>query len=135
MSKQGRIDYGEWVFGGLRQTLSGRCFITIPQVDGSYWSVDVDVEPATVGQFTGKKDGGGNDIYEGDLLKGKWGRPVSKNGELTSIYFFLEKIATVSFGDLGWGYDPIVEEKTAPIYPYEWEDLVIVGNIHEKPKA
>lgn len=65
-----RLDNGEWLYGSLlvshfKDDKKERYFIT--QFSGNY-TFEHEVDPATVGQFTGLKDNNGRDIWEGDII-------------------------------------------------------------------
>ncbi len=64
-----RIDNGEWVYGDFA-IWQGKCQISNDDTSDNAWTHHVhDVDPLTVGQFTGFHDQNGTPIYEGDTME------------------------------------------------------------------
>lgn len=129
-----RLDNGEWIYGSLlvshfKDDKKERYFIT--QFSGNTFEHEVD--PNTVGQFTGLRDKNGRDIWEGDIFK------EDGSGIVRSVFRVPGGLA---FEDnpVSFGYD-----HRAPVYPYSsiaemqsvsWlsQCCEVIGNIHDDPE-
>lgn len=113
------IDGKEWLYGDLLSSADKKRFAILVDDKESYDECEVD--PETVGQFTGLMDKNGKAIYEGDIVK--W-----SNGMLYAVKFLdgmfyasVEECNEGIFG--GFPLHRLIE--------YEDGRCEIVGNIHD----
>jgi uncharacterized phage protein (TIGR01671 family) len=149
-----RTDNGEWVTGWYLEAINYLSGETKPQIGWirqapsaidrnipAFEPIAYDVDPATVGQYTGLKDCNGQEIFEGDHLAcTHW----FFDGTEIDEYFE----ATVGFSDGSF----VLEGICSPFYQnntgenkgqgkcwfgeinfYE-SDYEVVGNIHDNPE-
>lgn len=114
-----RLDNGEWLYGSLlvshfKDDKKERYFIT--QFSGNY-TFEHEVNPATVGQYTGLKDKNGREIYEEDIL-------LDESGVYAVVYYSMGTFCV----DFGEGFD--LQYFTDGIH----EICDVGGNIHDNPE-
>ena len=114
-----RIDSGEWVYGSLLQWKDGDATICANESENNNVLIKHDVNPDTVGQYTGKKDRNGKDVWEGDLLR-------TPEGDIMVAEWIDAKIITRCVRP----YNPRYKNSLTFAYPVS----VVVGNIHDNPE-
>lgn len=119
---RGKTYDGEWVYGGYHYEhgfakVNEKHYITVYETFGAFsYNAFVEVEPETVGQFTGLLDKNGNKIFEGDILK----------------TFYIDELGYVNYNDENTSFEICFKNHSEILgllnYSYE---LNIVGNIHD----
>lgn len=98
-----RVDNGEWVYGYLADWNVINTPIENPNSDFDSYE-EVIVIPETVGQYTGKVDANGKEIFEGD--KDESGNFIQYVDEY-ACFCYLDKDMNVSFQCVPTFFEPI----------------------------
>ena len=126
---------GKWIYGYYvkdfwGQMRRGHGIIPTDEERGGYCEVD----PETVGQYTGLTDKNGRKIFEGDVLK------IAKLSDSTGIYYFpplnYPVNVVVKWDMCSWMWETLCEDKRYIGFPEAWCHYVceIIGNIHDNPE-
>lgn len=119
-----RKDSGEWVNGNLflRDT-DGRAYIL---AGSRIVTIEWEVDPSTVGQYTGLRDKNGKRIFEGDMVSTDIERP----------YLIVEFRAGCFMFNCNDGgedyYDIMLPILKDPHSVYKYGE--VIGNIHDNPE-
>lgn len=116
-----RLDNGEWAYGSLLQGESQSVIATIKSN-----SINVhdcfEVDPDSVGQFTGLSDRNGKEIYEGDIVRD------NKGAVDVITYDSLAFNLCVAYASSLNGVCATFFGDNNPL-----KDLEVIGNIHDTP--
>lgn len=123
-----RVDNGEWVYGDLVYKAFDGTSRNVPIGIRSEISLPVEIDPETVGQFTGLLDKNGKEINKGDLL----GEVVKIDGEeiMSAIpVCWWEEVAA-------WAVDLSFEKDGSylELLSQNYEGMEIIGTIFDNPE-
>ena len=121
-----RIDNGKWVYGVPVESINGRVYMIVGATEDAVNTkndvdfIFIEVEPDTIGQYTGLKDKNGCEIFEGDIISYR-----SKNYQVVwDRYRFKLKLFYQAWMDYP---DDAFSELSG-------EDMAVIGNIYDNPE-
>ncbi|WP_418668961.1 YopX family protein [Alistipes putredinis] len=116
-----RLDNGEWIVGSYIEAENRDRSIAHQIVPYKSGGVVREVDPATVGQYTGLNDNNGKEIYEDDIIN--------------YVYCGFDRRGAVRYENKLCGFDFIDKEGMITIISsYEARTYCIIGNIHDNPE-
>lgn len=129
-----RLDNGEWVEGDyFRKYIYDRdgnvslhhlIGWQVADNDGEMCNDYEDVDPATVGQYTGKKDKNGKKIFEGDIIHTKQYGKDEYGLNHCGYDIFSVRFINSSFR---------IESNNRWFYLTDGHHIEVIGNIHDTP--
>lgn len=144
-----QLDNGEWVYGEVISCYSGKVYIfphgswggESDRISEEGWLrlFAFEVDPETIGQYTGLRDKNGVKIFEGDVVQRR--TPIYKLGEKAPIGEYLARGKVVwdesSFTEVGHytvsTYDHL-GNTTKTILFNGIDGWHVIGNIHDNPE-
>ena len=128
-----RVDNCKWVSGNLFVSdTDGRTYIL---AGSRIITIEWEVDPSTVGQYTGLMDKNGKRIFEGDMIK-----PFDDEVDKMVVEFHYGQFLLCLYGERGYIAEYGWEEKgnygcfEAEPLPRSGDDIEIIGNIHDNPE-
>jgi uncharacterized phage protein (TIGR01671 family) len=122
---RGKDQWGNWRYGDLMKTSIPTASPVI--VEEFYYDDPDDsmfeVDPATVGQFTGLLDSNGKEIYEGDIVRFEL-PPMVLTNEKTAV-----GVVVYEYGQ----FLVIIHAMRFTIFSII-NDCTIIGNVHDSPE-
>lgn len=113
-----RLTDGKWIYGDFFHN-RGKSFITTDGIvcNSLASPSDYEVDPDTVGQFTGLCDREGNEIYEGDIVR-------NESAVFCGVVQYRDATFIISLGEMNG----------ALLICLQTGSLEIIGNIHDNPE-
>ncbi len=123
---RGKTNTGGWMYGSLvySKNLQTAIYFEVGagRVKHFNW---VYVDPETVGQFTGRKDINGSDLYPGDLIQ----TPDSKTCDVIHRIYWNKKTCGFKLWFEGYGAAGSLMQKWINEF-----GKVLIGNIYDDPE-
>ena len=128
-----RLDNGEWVEGYFVNLWMINYQKHQPIITDNN-AVSYDVDPSTIGQYTGLKDKHGKRIFEGDILH------IARIADSLGGYYrppLDYPVNVVVKWDLcAWMWETLCDDKRYITFPDAWRlyECEIIGNVHDNPE-
>lgn len=117
---RGKTSEGEWVYGSPLIPEFEE-YTAITECPTHHGMVTYEIEPETLGQYTGMKDKHGVEIYEGDVISYVKGYKRDKNGDWVDD----KETFVIEFDDGVFSNHSLFSVS---------ESVEIIGNIHDNPQ-
>lgn len=124
-----RVDNGEWVYGYYDVFRYHEDAPPIYLIHTNGWTNSVEIEPGTVGQYTGLTDKNGKKIFEGDIVK-TWKNNI---GKIEFGQYWDEETEEDFYGYAWIGKDEYEESITLSLNNC-WNGHEVIGNLHDNPE-
>ena len=129
-----RTDNGEWVYGNLVRGCDEKYAYIVEFGNAELCRNYVNVNPDTVGQYTGVTDKNGERIFEGDIVKYKDACKFGDNDEMEEAeeQYLCTNIVEFKNGR----FFPLPQRCDCEDYFFSYGsyDFEVVGNVHDNPE-
>jgi len=128
-----RVDNGEWVYGYYFEGFTGIPYILVLHDHILGMTEFYEVDPSTVGQYTGLKDKNGRKIYKGDIVKTHY-KNAQKADFVEQVVFENGKFCALKEIREGKMWSPLPDGIAHILKEVYMSECEVIGNIHDNPE-